>query len=90
MLSRSSVSQGRASEKFCVTMSFFTAFMDWLRSLFFSRELEITLVGLQNSGELQQCLDSMRGPVLHGAGKTSLVNVLAVCSLSLLSHLLTL
>jgi ADP-ribosylation factor-like protein 8 len=31
-------------------MSFFNSFLSWLRSLFFTRELEITLVGLQNSG----------------------------------------
>jgi len=27
------------------------AFMDWLRSLFFKEEMELTLVGLQNSGK---------------------------------------
>ena len=32
-------------------MSIFSAFLDWLRSLFFSKQLEIALVGLQNSGK---------------------------------------
>lgn len=27
------------------------AVMDWLRSLFFKEEMELTLVGLQNSGK---------------------------------------
>jgi ADP-ribosylation factor-like protein 8 len=31
--------------------SFFQSFMDWLRRLFFKEEMEITLVGLQNSGK---------------------------------------
>ncbi|KAL1924267.1 uncharacterized protein VTP21DRAFT_7302 [Calcarisporiella thermophila] len=31
--------------------SFIRAFMDWLRSLFFKSEMELTLVGLQNSGK---------------------------------------
>lgn len=30
---------------------FIKAFMDWLRSLFFKEEMELTLVGLQNSGK---------------------------------------
>lgn len=32
-------------------MSIFSALLDWLRSLFFSKQLEIALVGLQNSGK---------------------------------------
>ena len=35
--------------------------LDWFRGLFWKQEMELTLVGLQNSG------------------KTTLVNVLAVC-----------
>ncbi len=31
--------------------SFFKGILDWLRSLFFKEEMEITLVGLQNSGK---------------------------------------
>lgn len=31
--------------------SFFSGLLDWLRGLFFSKELEITLVGLQNAGK---------------------------------------
>ncbi|KAF9959081.1 ADP-ribosylation factor-like protein 8B [Mortierella alpina] len=31
--------------------SFFQNFLDWLRSLFFKTEMELTLVGLQNSGK---------------------------------------
>jgi ADP-ribosylation factor-like protein 8 len=27
------------------------AFLDWLRGLFFKEEMELTLVGLQNSGK---------------------------------------
>ena len=34
-------------------MGFLQSILDWLRSLFFlTKELEITLVGLQNSGAL--------------------------------------
>jgi len=29
----------------------FKSFLDWLRSLFFKEEMELTLVGLQNSGK---------------------------------------
>jgi len=32
-------------------MTWFSSFMEWLRGLFFSKELEITLVGLQNAGK---------------------------------------
>ncbi len=32
-------------------MAIFRVFLDWLRSLFFKEEMEITLVGLQNSGK---------------------------------------
>lgn len=32
-------------------LDWFWSFLDWLRSLFFSEEMEITLVGLQNSGK---------------------------------------
>jgi len=32
-------------------MSVITAFFDWLRSLFFSKHLEVTIVGLQASGK---------------------------------------
>lgn len=32
--------------------SMFKSLLDWLRSLFFSKELEITIVGLQNSGKV--------------------------------------
>ena len=47
-------------EEAWITMaSFLQSVLDWLRSLFFSRNLEVCIVGLQ------------------GAGKTSLVNVLA-------------
>jgi len=31
--------------------SILKSFLDWLRSLFFKTELELTLVGLQNSGK---------------------------------------
>ncbi|KAJ3338138.1 ADP-ribosylation factor-like protein 8B [Gonapodya sp. JEL0774] len=31
--------------------TWFTWFLDWLRSLFFKEEMELTLVGLQNSGK---------------------------------------
>ncbi|KAF9306465.1 ADP-ribosylation factor-like protein 8A [Mortierella antarctica] len=31
--------------------SIFQSFLDWLRSLFFKTEMELTLVGLQNSGK---------------------------------------
>ncbi|KAJ3195001.1 ADP-ribosylation factor-like protein 8B [Irineochytrium annulatum] len=31
--------------------SFITAILNWLRSLFFKQEMELTLVGLQNSGK---------------------------------------
>ncbi|KAJ3066256.1 ADP-ribosylation factor-like protein 8A [Podochytrium sp. JEL0797] len=31
--------------------SFFRSFLNWLRSLFFKQEMELTLVGLQNSGK---------------------------------------
>ncbi|KAH8930408.1 P-loop containing nucleoside triphosphate hydrolase protein [Atractiella rhizophila] len=31
--------------------SLITSFLNWLKSLFFTKELEITLVGLQNSGK---------------------------------------
>jgi len=41
-------------------MGFWEAFLNWLRSLFFKQEMELSLIGLQN------------------AGKTSLVNVIAV------------
>jgi ADP-ribosylation factor-like protein 8 len=30
---------------------FMTQFWDWLRSFFFRQEMELTLVGLQNSGK---------------------------------------
>lgn len=42
-----------------MVLAFFQSIMDWLRSLFFKQEMELSLIGLQ------------------GAGKTSLVNVLA-------------
>lgn len=32
-------------------LTWFWSFLDWLRSLFFRQEMEITLVGLQNSGK---------------------------------------
>lgn len=32
-------------------MSWWSSFVDWLRSLFWSQEMELTLVGLQNSGK---------------------------------------
>lgn len=44
---------------FCV-MGLWEAFLNWLRSLFFKQEMELSLIGLQN------------------AGKTSLVNVIAM------------
>jgi hypothetical protein len=31
--------------------SIFRAFLDWLRGLFFKEEMELTLVGIQNSGK---------------------------------------
>ena len=31
--------------------AFFGKFLDWLRSLFWKEEMELTLVGLQNSGK---------------------------------------
>merc|ERR1711981_546308 len=33
------------------TMGLFTAFLDWLRSLFFKKEMELSLIGLQNAGK---------------------------------------
>ena len=37
---------------YSATMAFiFKSFLDWLRSLFFKEEMELTLVGLQNSGK---------------------------------------
>lgn len=30
----------------------FQAFLNWLRSLFFKKELEISLIGLQNAGKV--------------------------------------
>ena len=30
---------------------FFGKFVDWIRSLFFSKELELTILGLQNAGK---------------------------------------
>ncbi|KAA3457681.1 ADP-ribosylation factor-like protein 8A isoform X2 [Gossypium australe] len=44
-------------------MGLWEAFLNWLRSLFFKQEMELSLIGLQN------------------AGKTSLVNVVAVSKL---------
>ncbi|KAL3721947.1 hypothetical protein ACJRO7_034316 [Eucalyptus globulus] len=44
-------------------MGLWEAFLNWLRSLFFKQEMELSLIGLQN------------------AGKTSLVNVIAVSKL---------
>merc|ERR1739841_142680 len=32
-------------------MGLFTAFLDWLRSLFFKQEMELSLIGLQNAGK---------------------------------------
>ncbi|WZN65126.1 ADP-ribosylation factor-like protein [Chloropicon roscoffensis] len=32
-------------------MGLFTAFLDWLRSLFFKKEMELSLIGLQNAGK---------------------------------------
>eukprot|EP00041_Stephanoeca_diplocostata_P006222 m.78543 g.78543 ORF g.78543 m.78543 type:complete len:186 (+) comp16241_c0_seq1:217-774(+) len=32
-------------------MAFFQRFLDWIKSLFFKEEMELTLVGLQNSGK---------------------------------------
>eukprot|EP00037_Helgoeca_nana_P031932 m.411307 g.411307 ORF g.411307 m.411307 type:complete len:186 (-) comp28625_c0_seq1:170-727(-) len=32
-------------------MAFFQKFLDWVKSLFFKEEMELTLVGLQNSGK---------------------------------------
>lgn len=46
------------------------SFMNWLRSLFWKQEMELTLVGLQASG------------------KTTLVNVIAVCNLLIILELL--
>jgi len=43
-------------------IQWFWSMLDWLKSLFYNEEMEVTLVGLQNSG------------------KTTLVNVLAVCA----------
>jgi hypothetical protein len=31
--------------------SYFTSLLDWLRGLFFTKSLEITLLGLQNAGQ---------------------------------------
>ncbi|KAJ0683896.1 putative small monomeric GTPase [Helianthus annuus] len=44
-------------------MGIWEVFLNWLRSLFFKQEMELSLIGLQN------------------AGKTSLVNVVAVSNL---------
>ena len=32
-------------------MAFFTKFLEWIKSLFWKEEMELTLVGLQNSGK---------------------------------------
>lgn len=32
-------------------MAFFTRFLEWIKSLFWKEEMELTLVGLQNSGK---------------------------------------
>lgn len=47
---------------------FSSTLSDWIKSLFFKEEMELTLVGLQNSG------------------KTTFVNVIAVCEV-VLAHL---
>ena len=31
--------------------SWFSGILDWIKSLFFKQEMELTLVGLQNSGK---------------------------------------
>jgi len=48
----------------------FKSFLDWLRSLFFKEEMELTLVGLQNSGKttLVNVL-AVRAPLPAGAGR---------------------
>lgn len=33
--------------------SIFSGILAWLRSLFFTKELELTIVGLQNSGKVR-------------------------------------
>lgn len=32
-------------------VSIFYRFLDWLRSLFFKQEMELTIVGIQNAGK---------------------------------------
>lgn len=39
-------------------VNMFTALLNWLRGLFFAKELEVTLVGLQNAGECTPLLAS--------------------------------
>ena len=34
-----------------ITKSWWERFLDWLRSLFFKKELQITILGLQNAGK---------------------------------------
>jgi ADP-ribosylation factor-like protein 8 len=31
--------------------AFFASLLDWLRSMFFHREMELSLIGLQNAGK---------------------------------------
>lgn len=51
LVSSSFVSPFRASTLWTGKMpGFFESFMNWIRGLFFSKELEITIVGLQNAG----------------------------------------
>lgn len=60
-------------------MGVFSGFLDWLRGLFFAHELEITIVGLQNSGKRTTYRESGADRLmLRPTGKTSLVNVLSV------------
>lgn len=37
--------------QFCKMLSFFQRVLDWIRSLFWKEEMELTLVGLQYSGK---------------------------------------
>ena len=53
--------QWRVSSQRSRMSGWFDGILNWLKSLFFKQEMELTLVGLQNSG------------------KTTLVNVIAVC-----------
>ncbi|KAL7279924.1 hypothetical protein ACG7TL_006333 [Trametes sanguinea] len=60
---------------FCRMSSFFSALLQWLSGLFFSKTAEIAIVGLQVCYELLQPKRALL-KVVKASGKTSFVNVL--------------